>query len=237
MLSLNVAWKDLFAVFKVMVTWKAHNYNQNMTFYYFFWTTGSFATAFTYIIRNQSVLWKDWSAVFKVKVTLKTQNFIVSDDLFWTAESSLTKLGIVTHHHEPECFAKRLVCYLRGRGHIEGSNNQAWKPYLLDYRSFCNQNIIGWYIIISWSVLCKDWIAVVKVKVTVKVQNFIESLSILYFPTNDIWVCCCTTAKNHAKYKQRGLKRTATRWRLTVSLGTQGAVSYTHLTLPTRRTV
>ena len=40
---------------------------------------------------------------------------------------------------------------------------------------------IGWYIIIGWSVLCKDWIAMVKVKVTVKFQNFSESLSILYF--------------------------------------------------------
>ena len=38
-------------------------------------------------------------------------------------------------------------------------------------------NLIGRYITISWSVLCTDWICVAKVKV----QNFIESLSILYF--------------------------------------------------------
>ena len=31
-------------------------------------------------------------------------------------------------------------------------------------------DLIGWYIIISWSVLCKDWIAVVKV--IVKVRNY-----------------------------------------------------------------
>ena len=48
-------------------------------------------------------------------------------------------------------------------------------------------NLIGGYIIISWSVFCKYWIAVVKDTVTVKAQNFIESLSVLYFCTSDIF--------------------------------------------------
>ena len=39
---------------------------------------------------------------------------------------------------------------------------------------------MGWYIIISWSVLCNNWIVDFKVMVTVKIQNFIESLCILY---------------------------------------------------------
>ena len=39
----------------------------------------------------------------------------------------------------------------------------------------------GWYITVSWSVfLCKNLIVVFKTKVTVKVQNFIESLFTLY---------------------------------------------------------
>ena len=43
----------------------------------------------------------------------------------------------------------------------------------------------GWYIIIHWSVLSvKNWIVVFKDKVTVKFQNFIESLSVLYFLYN-----------------------------------------------------
>ena len=46
-------------------------------------------------------------------------------------------------------------------------------------------NLSTWYIIISWSVLCKYYIAVMEVKVTVKIQNFIESLSNLYFYTTD----------------------------------------------------
>ena len=40
---------------------------------------------------------------------------------------------------------------------------------------------IGWYIIISWNVLYKNQIVVFKIKVTARVQNFIESLCVLYF--------------------------------------------------------
>ena len=38
---------------------------------------------------------------------------------------------------------------------------------------FLQPDAIGWYAIIFWSVLCKDWIAVFRVKVTVKVQIFV----------------------------------------------------------------
>ena len=46
---------------------------------------------------------------------------------------------------------------------------------------FLQPNLTEWYIIIFWSVLCKNWIVVFKVKVTVNVQIFIGSLSLLYF--------------------------------------------------------
>ena len=45
---------------------------------------------------------------------------------------------------------------------------------------FFQPNQFKRYIIISWNVLCINWIAVLKVTVTVKVQNFIESLCSLY---------------------------------------------------------
>ena len=32
------------------------------------------------------------------------------DSIFGTAQPFLTKLGMVMHHHEPECHAERLVC-------------------------------------------------------------------------------------------------------------------------------
>ena len=45
---------------------------------------------------------------------------------------------------------------------------------------FLQSNLIGWYIIISLSVLCKNYIVVFKVKTTVQVQNFMEFLCILF---------------------------------------------------------
>ena len=45
---------------------------------------------------------------------------------------------------------------------------------------FLKPNLIGLYIIISWSVLCKNQIVVFEVKITVTVQNCIESLCVLY---------------------------------------------------------
>ena len=57
------------------------------------------------------------------------QNFKMSmnvcpDDIFWIAEPFTAKLGMVMHHYEPDCLPKRLVCYLQGQGHSEGSYNQ-----------------------------------------------------------------------------------------------------------------
>ena len=36
----------------------------------------------------------------------------------------VTKLGIVVHHHEAECHAKKMGIYLQGQGHIVGLYNQ-----------------------------------------------------------------------------------------------------------------
>ena len=46
-------------------------------------------------------------------------------------------------------------------------------------------------IIISWSVLWKDWIAVFLVMVTVMVENFTDWLSVQYFPCH--WYLCNQT--------------------------------------------
>ena len=50
-------------------------------------------------------------------------------------------------------------------------------PYVLNCYLFGTK--LNW-IIISWSAFCKSYIVVFKVKITVKVQNFIESLCSLY---------------------------------------------------------
>ena len=36
----------------------------------------------------------------------------------------VTKLGIVVHHHEPECHAKKFEFYFQGQGHRVGLYNQ-----------------------------------------------------------------------------------------------------------------
>ena len=65
---------------------------------------------------------KGWFTIFKVKVTAKGQNISVCpDDIFQTNYLFVTKFGVVIHHHEPECHAKRVVCYSQGRGHSKGS--------------------------------------------------------------------------------------------------------------------
>ena len=43
---------------------------------------------------------------------------------FLTTKHFVSKLGIVMHHHESECHAKRLVCCFQGQGHRKGSYDQ-----------------------------------------------------------------------------------------------------------------
>ena len=84
------------------------------------------------------------------------------------------------HHHGPECHARRFLCFLQVQGHGEGFYNHIclFLSYLLKVLTVLQPNLIGWYIIISWSVLCK--IQIVIFKTTEKVQNFIDALCILY---------------------------------------------------------
>ena len=74
-----------------------------------------------HIIIRCIVLWKDWIALlwsrsqerFKIPVNIHL-------DISSTAEPSVTKLGVLMHHHGPDCHAKRLVCCLKGQGHSYG---------------------------------------------------------------------------------------------------------------------
>lgn len=42
------------------------------------------------------------------------------EDIFLTAQTVIIKFGMVIHHHEPECRAKRLLGYFQGHGHTWG---------------------------------------------------------------------------------------------------------------------
>ena len=74
------------------------------------------------------VLWKDWIALLwsrprsqkRSKIPVNVQ----LDDIPSTAKPSVTKLGMVMHHHGPESHARRLICCLQVKGHSEGSYNR-----------------------------------------------------------------------------------------------------------------
>ena len=67
----------------------------------------------------------DCSVVVKVKVKerFKISVNVHLDDISSTAEPFVTQLGVVMHHHGPECYARRLVCCLEVQGHSDDSNS------------------------------------------------------------------------------------------------------------------
>ena len=53
------------------------------------------------------------------KVTAKGQDISVCpDDIFYIDKHFVNKLGIEMQYHEPECHAKRLVCYFPGQAKV-----------------------------------------------------------------------------------------------------------------------
>ena len=92
------------------------------------------------------------------------------------------------HHH----LVKRLICCLQCQNH-NGSYNQNVIVSIIssELLSFLHPNLVWWHIILSWSVLWKDLIAVFKVKVTVIVENFTKNLSVRYFQCH--WYLCNQT--------------------------------------------
>ena len=63
------------------------------------------------------------------------------DDISWTTEPFLTKLGMMVYYHMAVCRAEIFVHYLQCQGHSEGLYNQIWLflLYLLNCWSVCNQ--------------------------------------------------------------------------------------------------
>ena len=81
-------------------------------------------------------------------------------DIFWIAEPFITKLGMVMHHHEPDCLPERLICCLQGQSHSEGSHNKNMTLHYVFWTAdpFATE-LVWWRIIISWIALWKDWSA------------------------------------------------------------------------------
>ena len=138
-----------------------------------------------YNIVSWIVSWKEWIALLWSRSSSQKRfripvNFHL-DDISSTAEPFVTKLGIVMHHHGPECHARRLVCCLPSSGSQWRciQSDMTFSIISVELVIFLKPKFTGWYITTSWSVLWKNQIVVFKVKITVQVQNFIVSLCIL----------------------------------------------------------
>ena len=100
---------------------------------------------------------------------------VCPDDIFWTAEPSVTDLGMMKHYQEFKCHVKRLVCFLQGHGLVTVKSYilKIWpSPFSSELLVLLIPHLVWWYMIVSRSVLWKDWIAVFKVKVTAKIHSF-----------------------------------------------------------------
>ena len=102
--------------------------------------------------------------------------------IFQITKHFVTKLGIVMHHHKLECHTKRFVCYFQGQGQNKGLYDQNMTVSTISSKLLILllQSLVLWYIIISQSVLWRNWTAVFKVKVRATFQNVSECLSIWY---------------------------------------------------------
>ena len=71
---------------------------------------------------SQSVMPKTLLAIFKVKVTARLHMTKVWLYLLYLQNCwfSATKLGLIIHHHKPECLMKKLNYCIQGQGHNKG---------------------------------------------------------------------------------------------------------------------
>ena len=89
--------------------------------------------------------------------------------IFWTADPSATKLVLIVHYHNPECFMEKLDCCVQGQGHSKIQNvSDCLSRWRSESLNLLLLNLVWWCIIMSQIVFQKDWCAVFKVNVTVK---------------------------------------------------------------------
>ena len=131
-ISRSVMQKNLFAIFKVKVTVRAHR----IKIWLFLlvdllncWTADSLATKSGLMVHHHvcvCVWWGELLSRSRLPQKFKILMNVCPDNIFWTAEPFTTEVGMMIHHHKPECFSKRLVCCLQdqGHGHSEWSYNK-----------------------------------------------------------------------------------------------------------------
>ena len=89
--------------------------------------------------------------------------------IFWTVDSLATTLGLMIHHHKQECPVKKNQLLLLG------SRSQQRVRMLMFVQIIFSKppdilfpNLVLWCIVMSQSVMQKDWFVIFKVKVTAR---------------------------------------------------------------------
>ena len=111
---------------------------------------------------QQGLIWSKYNSFYSV---------------FWAVDSLATKLGLMIHHHKPECPVKRI-----GLLH-SGSRSQQRVKMSMFVQMISSKllvhmqpNLVWLYSIINGNVLCKNVITALKVKVTANLQNVSKCL-------------------------------------------------------------
>ena len=120
-----------------------------------------------------------------------------STTFFWTADSLAIKLGLMVHHHKPECLVgkkKKIVFKVKVTAKVQNVNEWMSRWYLQSFQHFgielgmmMNHNEPGCHV--------KDWLAVFKVKVTgrvgkIKIWQFLLYLLNCWSFYNQTWFDC-----------------------------------------------
>ena len=139
-----------------------------------FWMTEHFVSKLGMVMQHHEPechLEKLGGGGVKVKITARTRIIKIWLSPLWTVESLAATLGLMIHHLKPECIVKFFFYCIQGQGHSQGSKWQCLSRwYLLNHQTFFFPNLGLLCIIMSWSVLQKDLLAVFKVKVTARVS-------------------------------------------------------------------
>ena len=134
-----------------------------------------------------------WCSIMSQSVMPKGLTWSKRDSfyyIFWTVDSLATKLGLTIHRHKPECHVEKKTWITAFEGRAQ------WRVKMLMFVQMISSkppnklfsNLVLWCIIISQSVIQRDWFAIFKVKVTARV-HMIEILQFLLYLLN-CWSFC-----------------------------------------------
>ena len=157
-------------------SWWTFKMSVNVCLDYIFWITEHFVTKFGMVMRHRELesgrkyflllLLFSRSRSQKRLIWSKYDSFYYT---IWSVDPLATKLCLMIHHQKPECQVKKNWIQ------HSGSRSQ-WRVKMLIFVQMISSkppnilfpNIVLWCIVMSQSVMQKDWVAIFKVMVTAR---------------------------------------------------------------------